>query len=86
VKPLAAGGTSTMKNGETVIARIATNSQLGFDCPECGSVLALHQPDETLAHRLLGTCPECKTWFVTDSAKRSWVRLLKIGDFDDKGG
>lgn len=37
-------------------------------CPGCGTDLDLHQPDPHLPDRLLGTCPECKSWFVIDLA------------------
>lgn len=39
-------------------------------CPSCGAGLVLHQPDLDLANRLLGTCEECKAWFVVDGQLR----------------
>lgn len=35
-------------------------------CLFCESPLTLHQPDEDLADRLLGTCAVCKSWFLTN--------------------
>ncbi len=35
-------------------------------CPRCGCPLTLHQPDPDLADRLLATCDECKSWYLTD--------------------
>jgi hypothetical protein len=49
------------------------------ECPECGSVLALHQPDERRADRLLATCGECKAWFLTTPKARRFVRLTETG-------
>ncbi len=34
------------------------------ECPGCGAVLLLHQPDVELADRLLATCETCKSWFL----------------------
>lgn len=35
-------------------------------CPRCEYSLTLHQPDPELSERLLATCHECKSWFLTD--------------------
>jgi hypothetical protein len=35
-------------------------------CPQCQNPLTLHQPDEELADRLLATCEDCKSWYLTD--------------------
>lgn len=35
-------------------------------CRKCGSDLTLHQPDTEMPERILGTCDECKTWYVFD--------------------
>jgi hypothetical protein len=35
-------------------------------CPNCHSVLNIHLPDPMLPDRLLGTCGECKSWYVMD--------------------
>ncbi len=35
-------------------------------CQRCGSDLALHQPDPQMPERILGTCGDCKSWFLLD--------------------
>ncbi len=35
-------------------------------CPDCARPLSLHQPDERLPERLLGTCRSCLAWFLVD--------------------
>lgn len=35
-------------------------------CPSCARTLSLHQPDERLPDRLLGTCRSCLAWFLVD--------------------
>ena len=35
-------------------------------CPRCGCSLTLHQPDPELADRLLATCDDCKSWYLTN--------------------
>ena len=41
--------------------------QVATSCPQCEAQLTLHQPDPELPHRLLATCDECKSWYLTDS-------------------
>jgi hypothetical protein len=47
--------------------RRAVRPQHKFRCKNCGCALTLHQPDQELAERLLGTCEKCKCWYVTNS-------------------
>ena len=35
-------------------------------CRKCGSDLTLHQPDTERPERILGTCNECKAWYLFD--------------------
>jgi len=35
-------------------------------CRTCWSDLILHQPDPEMPERILGTCDECKTWYLVD--------------------
>src|SRR5271166_1436500 len=35
-------------------------------CRDCGGDLSLHQPDPEIPERILGTCDECKTWYLFD--------------------
>ena len=44
-----------------------TPTSLSICCPHCEYSLTLHQPDSDLPDRLLATCEECKSWFLTNS-------------------
>lgn len=46
-----------------------------FTCSRCGSSLRLHQPDEQLADRLVGTCSECLAWYLIDAGAGLMVLL-----------
>jgi hypothetical protein len=48
-------------------------------CPVCGCELELHQPDESLADRLLATCGECKSWFLATAEGRPLVGIPGTG-------
>jgi len=48
---------------------------LVVQCATCHESLVLHQPDEDLPDRLLGTCPECRTWFLIDCDAEVMVKL-----------
>ena len=39
-------------------------------CPEDGTTLDLHQPDNRDPDRLLGTCRRCRAWFTVDRIGR----------------
>ena len=41
--------------------------QVATCCPNCEAPLTLHQPDLELPDRLLATCDECKSWYLSDS-------------------
>jgi hypothetical protein len=45
-------------------------------CQECESTLRLHQPDPELPDRLLGTCDDCKSWFLIDLAEEIVIPLF----------
>jgi hypothetical protein len=45
-------------------------------CQKCGCELQLHQPDPDLPTRLLGTCEECKSWFLLDLVAGSMTLLV----------
>jgi hypothetical protein len=40
-----------------------------IECIRCKSFVHVHQPDEELTDRLLGTCPECFAWYLIDAAR-----------------
>jgi hypothetical protein len=44
-------------------------------CAACQDQLWVHQPDERLPRRLLGTCPSCLAWYLIDAEKAVMVRL-----------
>lgn len=46
-----------------------------FRCLTCQVLLTIHQPDVNLPDRLLGTCPECRCWFLVDAGSGILVRL-----------
>jgi uncharacterized protein YbaR (Trm112 family) len=39
----------------------------GTSCPCCPDNLVVHQPDPEMPDRLLGTCEECKSWYLIDA-------------------
>ena len=39
-----------------------------LECIRCESFLYIHQPDEQLADRLIGTCPDCRAWYLIDAS------------------
>ena len=52
-----------------------------LSCLFCENLLTLHQPDEELADRLLGTCYACKAWFLTNF---EGTVLVPIPDLPDE--
>jgi hypothetical protein len=52
-------------------------------CPACRDHLFLHQPDEECPDRLLGTCDECRAWFLIDAAGKVMVRLPDEAELRD---
>ena len=44
-------------------------------CPRCEGSLSVHQPDPELPKRLLATCDECKSWYLTND-KVSELRFI----------
>ena len=51
-------------------------------CTKCESPLELHQPDQGLPERLLGTCEDCYAWYLMDVTKGVMV-LLPVGESID---
>jgi hypothetical protein len=56
----------------------STPGSMIVNCPRCEFELTLHQPDPELGDRLLATCEECKSWFLTNS---EGVALTRIPEF-----
>jgi hypothetical protein len=44
-------------------------------CPICLSNLSIHSPDPDLPDLLLGTCEDCRSWYVMDTSKGEMVRV-----------
>lgn len=53
----------------------ASEDYTGLRCPDCQGRLVVHQPDERLPERLLGTCRCCFNWFLIDAGGRLMLRL-----------
>lgn len=50
-------------------------------CPACDSALNIHQPEEAIPHRLLGscTCGECGLWFsLVPAPDRGYMYMVRI--------
>jgi uncharacterized protein YbaR (Trm112 family) len=54
---------------------------LSLCCPYCECPLTLHQPDAELPERLLATCDNCKSWYVTDA---QGIKLIPVSDLADE--
>ena len=49
-----------------------------FCCEHCGSLLTLHQPDPELPDRLLATCDECKSWYLSNSTGTALIPIPRL--------
>ena len=54
---------------DLIPASIDCRSLDEIECGKCESSLRIHQPDEQLAYRLIGTCPDCLAWYLIDAEK-----------------
>ena len=63
-------------NGTTAVHSHLTDLEsLGeIRCPKCGDYLTLHQPDQNLPHRMLGTC-DCRAWYGIDTDQGVMIPL-----------
>ncbi len=59
-----------------------TNPELFAElpCPRCQHPLTIHLPDPDLPDRLLGTCSECKSWFLLDGGTGNLAALAALGE------
>jgi hypothetical protein len=46
-----------------------------IDCPDCQGPMMIHQPDEDLPDRLIGTCESCTVWFLIAASAKLMARL-----------
>jgi hypothetical protein len=54
-----------------------------LECKRCESCLYIHQPDEQLVDRLIGTCPDCFAWYLIDAEKGIMALLPDEADLRD---
>ena len=54
-----------------------------LECSRCESALHIHQPDEQLVDRLIGTCPDCHAWYLIDAEKGIMALLPDETDLRD---
>src|SRR5262245_1295201 len=54
---------------------LVADDAAGLVSPQCHAYLLIHQPDLHWPDRLLGTCSECRTWFLISAATGVIVRL-----------
>ena len=55
-----------------------------LQCARCQSDLVVHLPDPQTPDRLLGTCPDCKSWFLIDARGLRMTRVPEeIDRFQD---
>lgn len=52
-------------------------------CPNCHAELGIHLPDPQWPTRLLGTCSECRSWYLMDCETNRMVVLAENGRFPD---
>lgn len=67
--------TSIICTLELIRCPLDTEHLLDVICPDCGSPIIIHQPDERLPDRLLGTCASCSAWYLIFPAAAAIVRL-----------
>ena len=62
-----------------------TNTELlaEGECIRCEAPLCIHQPDEELTSRLLGTCPDCRAWYLIDAETGLMALLPDEADLRD---
>jgi len=59
---------------------IGTRSLDEIECSRCESFLYIHQPDEQMVDRLIGTCPDCLAWYLIDAEKGNMALLPDEND------
>jgi hypothetical protein len=66
-----------LMNFELVARAVNTGSCANsLCCPDCQSLLNLHQPDEERPSQLLGTCDGCSRWFLLVETDLEWDGTL----------
>ncbi len=67
--------TSIRLTFDVIRSQFDSDEPWAITCPGCQSCLEIHQPDEGLPARLLGTCPSCFAWYLVAAAASIMVRL-----------
>ena len=67
-----------MRTTPAMLERISIGTTATISCTGCGEVLDLHQPDVEQPDRLLGICPECRTWFLIDHEAHMMLALPDV--------
>ncbi len=57
-----------MVSVSVTIERCLLDSAEDILCSRCHEPLTLHQPDVDMPEQMLGTCDECKSWYLIDKA------------------
>ncbi len=67
--------TSILISLELIPVTTDHDDPLVVQCASCHGSLVLHQPDEELPERMLGTCEECQTWFLIYADTQLMLKL-----------
>ena len=54
-------------------------------CPTCSGDLTLHQPDPDLPESILGTCYDCKTWYLIEAGS-TMIKIIRRASEQEKTG
>ena len=69
-----------MPSSSGKIASSPTKELLLFCYQRCKSLLTIHQPDPEETDRLLATCEDCKSWYVTDTRGSVMIRVSGLAE------
>ena len=68
----------TLNNSPALVRRTKAQKSLAVVCcPRCANALMLHQPDPGLPDRILATCDECKSWYLSNPGGTELCPLLQ---------
>ena len=54
-------------------------------CPTCSGDLTLRQPDPDLPESILGTCYDCKTWYLIEAGS-TMIKIIRRASEQEKTG
>lgn len=77
-------GGIAMKMPTLAAERVRIGDAAELPCAGCGGELEIHQPDVDRPDQLLGTCPECGTWFLVDGVTRAMQALPDVRSLRDR--